>query len=100
MEGEVETLDRASRFVDAPEALSRGNSLDRNPTKVPAKLDEHLVLEQVQRREIDVAALSLDHFIMISLAQERCDAEAGSRPDDRGHALCRERHVRPAQVHE
>src|SRR5205085_10267159 len=68
-------------------------ALDRDAAEVAAEPGQDLVLELVERRKIDVAAFGLDDLIMIALAQQRRDAEAGAGPDDRNDTLARERLV-------
>ena len=68
VEGQVAALDRAERFVEVPQPLPRRHPLDRDAAEMAAKLGQDLVLEAVERREIDVAALGLDHLIMVGLA--------------------------------
>ena len=77
-----------------------GDPLDRNPAEIAAKLRQDAVLERVERREIDMAALGLDHVIIVAPAKQRGDAEAGAGPDDADHAVARKRLVGPADVAE
>ena len=93
MEGQRLLLHSAERLIEVHEARARRNPLHRHAAKVPAEPGENLVLELVERREIDMPALGLDHLIMIVPAQQRRDAEAGPRPDDGNDALIGQRFV-------
>ena len=95
VEGQVAAFDRAERFVKVPQPLPRGDPLDRDPPEVPPQLRQDLVLEAVERGEIDMAALGLDHLIMVALLEQRGDAEAGARADDADHALLGKRRSGP-----
>src|SRR5438270_11529796 len=62
------------------------------------ELGQHLVFETVEWSEVNVAALGLDHLIMIAFSEQRGDAEPGSRPDDRSHTFFRQRPIGPAYM--
>ena len=57
--------------------------LDRDPAEVLREAARGSCPRGVERREIDVAALGLDHVIAVGLAKQRGDAEPGARADDR-----------------
>ena len=100
VEGEVLSLDGAQCLVEVPQTLAGRDTLDRDATEVASQLRQDLVLEQVERGEVDMPALGLDHFIMVRLAKQRGDTKAGAGPHDRGHANRRRRNVGPAQMQE
>ena len=77
-------FDRAERLVEVPQPAARRRCRSTETRrKLRRKLDQDLVLEAVERREVDVAALGLDHLIVVALPEQRGDAEAGARTDDR-----------------
>src|SRR5437868_667799 len=86
VEGEVAPFDRAQSLVQVPEALPARDALDRDATEVTAELSQDLVFEAVERSEIDMAALGLDHLIMVGLLEQRGDAKARTGADDADHS--------------
>ena len=90
------SLDRGERLVEVGQAHPGGDPLDRDPAVALAQLGEDAVLEAVERREVDMAALRLDDVVAAVAAEQLRDSKAGARADDADHAFVRKRPVGPA----
>src|SRR6185295_18606804 len=61
--------------------------LHRYPAKRAPQFLEDPVLERVERSEVDMAALGFEHVVTWRLPDQRPDAKAGARANDRNDAF-------------
>src|SRR5207253_10559879 len=99
-EGHRTVLDRRQSLVDVAEAHSGGDALDRYAAVALAELGEDPVLEAVDRREIDMAALGLDDMIMAAAAQQLGNPQACAGADDGDHPFAGKPALGAAEVGE
>ena len=93
-------LDLGEGPVEVGQARARRRLLDRDPPVAAPKRGEDPVLEAVERREIDMAALRLDDMVMAAAAEQLGDSEPGAGADDADHPVVGQGPLRPAEVAE
>ena len=86
-------LDRRQRLIKVPQTPARGDPLDRHAAEIAAQLGQNFVLELVERGEVDMAAFSLDHLIIVVFAEQSRDSETRAGADNADHPFIRKRQV-------
>ncbi len=93
-------FDRRQRFVNVGNARTCNHALHRNPAVSLAQPGKDSVLDAVQRRKIDMAALGRLHMIAAIAAPDMGDAQSRARSDNADGTGFRQRLVRAGQVEE